>query len=232
MQDVSLRGRTVLFVSHNMQAIQQLTSRCILLEKGTITFDGDKNECVSKYLQSSFDDAFSRREFPDHKATKECPVCIKSVSLIDENGMNKRVFHFGRPWCLEMELESIVKNIKLYATAHIKNEHGINVYHLLSVDRGQAYFYSDLYLKLRISLPKLSLYPGKYSVDVSVSQPLPDYKNFDIIVSAISFEVDQYGSLALPRELVQGRAVVHEVSTWEMEDAKGNKWLLDNCQHV
>ena len=232
MQDVSLKGRTVLFVSHNMQAIRQLTSRCILLENGTITFDGDKDECVSKYLQSSFDDAFSQREFPDHKATRERPVCIKSVSLIDENGMNKKVFHFGRPWCIEMELESIAKNIKLYATAHIKNEHGVNVYHLVSVDRGQAYFYSDLYLKMRVKLPKLSLYPGDYSVDVSVSQPPPDYKNFDIIVSAISFEVDQYGGLALPRKLVQGWAVAHEVSTWEMEDTKGNKHILNGINRT
>ena len=54
MQEVSKgEGRTVLFVSHNMGSIKSLCSRSILLEKGKIVFDGDTDECVSKYLNNS-----------------------------------------------------------------------------------------------------------------------------------------------------------------------------------
>lgn len=53
MQDLSKgEGRTVLFVSHNMVSIQQLCSRTILLENGTIVFEGDTLKAVSRYLSN------------------------------------------------------------------------------------------------------------------------------------------------------------------------------------
>jgi lipopolysaccharide transport system ATP-binding protein len=54
--DVSkAEGRTVLFVSHNMSAINELCTSGILLENGTISFKGASNEIVNKYLINPFD---------------------------------------------------------------------------------------------------------------------------------------------------------------------------------
>ncbi len=54
MQSVAHReGRTVLFVSHNMAAISQLTRRCVLLSKGEIEYAGDPTAAVEKYLQGA-----------------------------------------------------------------------------------------------------------------------------------------------------------------------------------
>ena len=51
MKDVSSgQGRTVLFVSHNMASIKTLCSKAIILENGTLTFEGDTEAAVSKYL--------------------------------------------------------------------------------------------------------------------------------------------------------------------------------------
>lgn len=51
MGDVATKeGRTVLFVSHSMQAIAQLTQRCIFLSKGKVQFDGNTNKAVNLYL--------------------------------------------------------------------------------------------------------------------------------------------------------------------------------------
>ncbi|RZJ66073.1 MAG: ATP-binding cassette domain-containing protein [Flavobacterium sp.] len=51
MGDISKgQGRTVLFVSHNMAAVKNLCSNGILLKNGTVAFNGDVNECVSRYL--------------------------------------------------------------------------------------------------------------------------------------------------------------------------------------
>ena len=44
--------RTVLFVSHNMNTIRQLCSRCVVLDKGRIVFDGDVDRAISVYLGS------------------------------------------------------------------------------------------------------------------------------------------------------------------------------------
>jgi lipopolysaccharide transport system ATP-binding protein len=53
MQDVSRGGRTVLFVSHNLAAVQALCGRAIWLEGGRVAFDGGVESCIEKYLARS-----------------------------------------------------------------------------------------------------------------------------------------------------------------------------------
>lgn len=43
-------GRTILYVSHNMNTIRQLCDRCIVLDHGRITFNGDVEEAIETYL--------------------------------------------------------------------------------------------------------------------------------------------------------------------------------------
>lgn len=53
IDDVSRReGRTVLFVSHNMDAVDRLTSRCILLQDGAVVRDGSTKDVVGHYLRA------------------------------------------------------------------------------------------------------------------------------------------------------------------------------------
>lgn len=49
MGDAAIQGKTVLFVSHNMAAISNLCSRCMLLDRGRLVFDGEVNEGISRY---------------------------------------------------------------------------------------------------------------------------------------------------------------------------------------
>jgi len=53
MGEVASEGRTVLFVSHNMAAINQLCSRCILIHNGRIITDGDVSGCIDEYLRDA-----------------------------------------------------------------------------------------------------------------------------------------------------------------------------------
>ncbi len=54
MQDISRQGgRTVLFVSHNMEAVKQLCTRGLIMRNGTISYVGEINDIVNKYLADS-----------------------------------------------------------------------------------------------------------------------------------------------------------------------------------
>lgn len=55
MSDVAHEGRTILFVSHNMQAITSLCSSAIVLNAGQLVFQGTAQEAVALYLQQSQD---------------------------------------------------------------------------------------------------------------------------------------------------------------------------------
>ena len=49
MDSVSGEGRTVLFVSHQMEAVANLCSRCVLLDEGTVVCRGDTTEVIERY---------------------------------------------------------------------------------------------------------------------------------------------------------------------------------------
>lgn len=52
MLDVAHSGRTILYVSHNMQTIEQLCNRVVVLDKGIVKYDGDVETGVSIYLNN------------------------------------------------------------------------------------------------------------------------------------------------------------------------------------
>jgi lipopolysaccharide transport system ATP-binding protein len=52
MSEVSKQGRTIIFVSHNMAAIEHLCDRVILLESGKVKLDTDPNSAIAEYFES------------------------------------------------------------------------------------------------------------------------------------------------------------------------------------
>ena len=52
MKDVAGAGRTVLFVSHNMEAMKNLCSRALLLEHGSIVSQGSPSQVIETYLNN------------------------------------------------------------------------------------------------------------------------------------------------------------------------------------
>jgi lipopolysaccharide transport system ATP-binding protein len=52
MRDIAGRGRTVLFVSHNLGAVRNLCSRALLIESGRVAFDGPGDQAIARYERS------------------------------------------------------------------------------------------------------------------------------------------------------------------------------------
>ncbi len=90
METLSGTGRTVLFVSHNMQAINQLCDRAILLDGGRIVEDGHTSKVVTRYLHSALRSG-SHISWPDDaSAPGDNLARLLSVRVVDEDG------HLGR----------------------------------------------------------------------------------------------------------------------------------------
>ena len=53
MQDVSRQGRTVLFVSHNMSALENLCTEGVLLDQGMVAYRGEMTETINRYIDST-----------------------------------------------------------------------------------------------------------------------------------------------------------------------------------
>ena len=86
MEDFSQSGRTVIFVSHQMQAISQLCDRALQLEDGQIVNDGPASDVVAQYLQS-VGGGGSERYWPDPEtAPGDGTVRLRSVRVVNEDG--------------------------------------------------------------------------------------------------------------------------------------------------
>lgn len=80
MQDVSKgEGRTVLFVSHNMGAVRNLCQRGIVLENGTIVFDGGINHAITNYVANQ-----STKEtfFPTNNQVKSISISMEKRDIV------------------------------------------------------------------------------------------------------------------------------------------------------
>jgi lipopolysaccharide transport system ATP-binding protein len=87
MEDFSGTGRTVLFVSHNMQTINQLCNRAIWLDGGTIVEDGHPSDVVTQYLlQSSYTSGSQIAWADDESAPGDDLARLLAARVIDEDG--------------------------------------------------------------------------------------------------------------------------------------------------
>jgi lipopolysaccharide transport system ATP-binding protein len=86
LEDLSGTGRTVLFVSHNMQAINQLCDRALWLEDGRVLEDGNASDVISSYLQSALGSG-SRISWPDDESAPGDDLArLLAVRAVDEDG--------------------------------------------------------------------------------------------------------------------------------------------------
>ena len=134
METVGKHGRTVLFVSHNMQMISRLCSRAILLEKGQIRDDGPADKVVASYLTSGVA-GFSERTW---KNKDEAPggdvACLLAVRVKDENGQVLQSFDIREPIGIEMEYEVFKSDYLLLPHYNIFNEEGGWVFTTIDTD--------------------------------------------------------------------------------------------------
>ncbi|MBD3282589.1 MAG: ATP-binding cassette domain-containing protein [Candidatus Portnoybacteria bacterium] len=97
MNNITKEGnQTILFVSHNMGAIQNLCKKSILLDSGKIKMIGETNKVIEKYL--SVNQNKSKNSFINHRESskvKNKENYISFVETLDTEGRSKNVFQFN-----------------------------------------------------------------------------------------------------------------------------------------
>jgi lipopolysaccharide transport system ATP-binding protein len=100
--DVASEGRTVLFVSHNMQAIQMLCSKVFLFNGGRIISDGDPQSIISKYIGESAD-LENEKKWPIETAPGDEKVKLTAIRVLSENSGKNNVFLSSNDLFIEIE---------------------------------------------------------------------------------------------------------------------------------
>ena len=135
MQDVGQQGRTVLFVSHNMQAVTRLCSRAILLEEGQIKYDGPSNEVVAKYMTADSGLTAERVWNDGAKAPGGEVAKLCAVRVLDEDGNVSNSFDICKPIGIEMEYEVLKSGYLLLPHHNVFNEEGGWIFTTIDTDQ-------------------------------------------------------------------------------------------------
>ncbi|HET9696228.1 MAG TPA: ABC transporter ATP-binding protein [Terriglobales bacterium] len=188
MRDVSASGRTVLFVSHNMAAIEGLCNRCLFISEGILSGDGKPHELVTRYLAAEAAPENAQRDLGEHPGRRGGLKSIMSrVSLRSQSGNPASAIRMGEGISIQVDFDSPNAEIRPSMDFCIKNNYGVPIFTASSRVQKQYRFEAPLHKgSIVCHLADLPLLNGVYSIDLFFGE---DYQNTDLIYDAISFEV-------------------------------------------
>ncbi len=189
MDDVSKHdGRTVLYVSHNMNTIRQLCDRCIVLDKGRVTFDGDVEEGIGVYLESSVTDMRVELDLEKKRMKHLSPIVRAKITYLKLLNKQYPIYEMYEKIPFEMTVSSREKidnvSVRLEVRGMDESSVGASILqNFSSLSVGENI--------LRLNLEPYGLVPGRYLALLVLYQvnEMGTYDDLDAIWPTFVFEI-------------------------------------------
>ncbi|WP_347159313.1 polysaccharide ABC transporter ATP-binding protein [Pontibacter chitinilyticus] len=183
MQEVSQGGgRTVLFVSHSMAAINKLCTSCVLLDKGTVNFIGATDEAVARYLASP-NRQTAMATFPASlsEAYYESFSVIPGDSDLPNHEVDVRAsFKIKCKYIIKKNFPGLTVSFSVF------NSNGSKVFYCPHTNDRSGEFEAE------VTIPGMFLVPGRYYISAGIH--IPNIQMFDLKEEALGFEIVETGS--------------------------------------
>ena len=164
MSEVSeSEGRTILYVSHNMNTIRRLCDRCIVLEEGKVVFDGNVEKAISIYLSDKAEKDMIRNRYVYDDSYRHLEWGSRSLQ-IKELFLNNEGFDCGEQVPIKIKVESKQKWENVFFRFEISLMNDSKIATMFS-DKGID-FQKDEVKDLSFTLKTEHLTPSKYRVDI------------------------------------------------------------------
>ena len=135
LNDIAQAGRTVLFVSHNLIAVQQLCQRAIYLDNGQLKADGAVAPVIAQYLNMGGDKLTEKTWDEIEFAPGSDWVRLHRVALHPQTDESRIYTH--TPLHLEIEYWNLKDNVALDVVVEFENEQGITIFFTSTYQREQ-----------------------------------------------------------------------------------------------
>ena len=144
MSNVAMEGRTVLFVSHNMIAVQSLCQRALWLDRGELIENGATKMVVSNYLTSAVSGARLLEETWDdvENAPGNDIVRLHRIRVRSEDERSPEFLTMKSPFSIEVEYWSLLPGARLHIALHLYTEQDIIAF---TTGNGSAVIGNDSY---------------------------------------------------------------------------------------
>ena len=124
LEQVGRNGQTVVFVSHNMQAMVRLCSRAVLLEDGKVAAIGSAQEIATRYLQSGAGNRAERCYSDGLHAPGDGIARLRAVRIRSRAGEVLETVDIGCEFAIEVEFDVLAGGAALFPSIVLNNEWG------------------------------------------------------------------------------------------------------------
>lgn len=168
MGNVAKEGRTVLFVSHNMSAVNRLCERAIWIASGTVLREGKTSEVVSSYIsdQSIPSECSYRIEFNQNETNSNEYVRLNSIVLSSSNGRMASFFTIDEGFFIRIIFTVLLPISNFHFYIRIYSEDGILAFCSADWDEGEV-------------IP-VERQPGNYSMGVNIPPHLLNHGKYSL----------------------------------------------------
>lgn len=167
MKDVAGQGRTVLFVSHNMASMKALCKRAIVMQRGSILFDGNINDGITHYLSTLNTGANTGIIESRHRTINTGRLFYKSVILNNPEFANGNSIFFNNDISINCTIDFLEDIDNILFDARIVSADGVEILHTMNI-------YDENFVNIKKGMVHFSilmenkLQPGKYFINLGV----------------------------------------------------------------
>ncbi len=214
IDDVARGGRTIIFVSHNLTAVQRLCTRSIWLEKGTMVDSGPTHKVVGDYLKKVGPRQVGGTATipPDAQRVGSGEALLTRATMTGSDGTRLDRLELGQPFTVGLSFDVRKPIEDAVVEIGIDTADGTRLATSLSTDDGPALALAPGEHELSADLD-LTLLPGELTITVGIYET--GRYAFDYVERALSFaalNVSHKDSPLFPWE--QGRPSVRPRSRW------------------
>lgn len=210
-------GRTVLFVSHDLNAVNSLCSSALLLQHGRLTARGETSEIIARYRESI--ELFHQtplKERQDRSGSGR--VRFTSLNVCGPSDSDSTI-RTGRPCTFELEFECTESEVPndIHVAVTIADSLGNPLMTCASFHQGTEFPAFGKHNRVRCTIAQLPLAPGSYSVHIAATVRR---ERADLVENVLAFTVhedDYFGTGRLPKPEKHGCFVVDHDWTVQLE---------------
>ena len=195
MESVGKEGRTIFFVSHNMDAVTRLCTRGLLLNSGKLVADGAPSDIIKRYLESSRQMAGQITWDNSESAPGDDVARLRSVRLQDDNDKVITTLDIQKPLRVAIEVENLKPGTKLIPHLQFYNDNGIVLFTTaFNNDAGSKPLPAGL-LNFTCTVPGNFFAEGNITLTVSVNTYEPLVKAHLCQYDLLTLNVEQTGGV-------------------------------------
>ncbi len=183
-------GRTVLYVSHNMNTIRQLCDRCIVLDKGRVVFEGDVESAIQVYMEKNSVELSNVIDFTQMNhfgMTEHKPAVMEQFTFARNRSPHLSI---GEDIHADLSIQICKQTDDLCLRAMVYHEDEVPV-GMTTTLNGQMVLPIGIHT-LRLSFPTANLAPGKYYLKLALYavDNFGNNVNVDVVDKAVWFQID------------------------------------------